>query len=98
MDVAKAQSLWEPEPGWLNTASYGLPPTPAWDELQAALRTWRHGSRSRNAGRCPRRGARRRVHVQPGVRAATRAGSLRASFHLYTTADDVDAALEALVG
>lgn len=46
MDVAKAQSLWEPEPGWLNTASYGLPPTPAWDELQAALRTWRHGSRS----------------------------------------------------
>jgi selenocysteine lyase/cysteine desulfurase len=31
-----------------------------------------------------------------GVRAATRAGSLRASFHLYTTEADVDAALEAL--
>jgi selenocysteine lyase/cysteine desulfurase len=31
-----------------------------------------------------------------GIRAATRAGSLRASFHLYTTEGDVDAALEAL--
>jgi selenocysteine lyase/cysteine desulfurase len=33
-----------------------------------------------------------------GVRAAVRAGSLRASFHLYNTAEDVDAALEALEG
>jgi selenocysteine lyase/cysteine desulfurase len=32
-----------------------------------------------------------------GIRAATRAGSLRASFHLYTTEADVDAALTALV-
>jgi len=31
-----------------------------------------------------------------GVRAATRAGSLRASFHVYNTEADVDAALEAL--
>jgi selenocysteine lyase/cysteine desulfurase len=31
-----------------------------------------------------------------GVRASVRAGSLRASFHLYTTAADVDAALDAL--
>jgi len=31
-----------------------------------------------------------------GIRAATRAGSLRASFHLYNTSDDVDAALAAL--
>jgi selenocysteine lyase/cysteine desulfurase len=31
-----------------------------------------------------------------GIRAATRAGSLRTSFHLYNTRDDVDAALEAL--
>jgi selenocysteine lyase/cysteine desulfurase len=31
-----------------------------------------------------------------GIRAATRAGSLRASFHLYNTQDDVDAALAAL--
>jgi selenocysteine lyase/cysteine desulfurase len=33
-----------------------------------------------------------------GIRTALRAGSLRASFHLYTTEDDVDAAVEALTG
>ncbi len=33
-----------------------------------------------------------------GIRAATRAGALRASFHLYSTEADVDAALDALVG
>ena len=32
-----------------------------------------------------------------GIRAAVRGGSLRASFHLYNTAEDVDAALEALI-
>lgn len=32
-----------------------------------------------------------------GVRAATRAGSLRASFHVYNTEADVDAALDALL-
>ena len=31
-----------------------------------------------------------------GIRAATRAGSVRAAFHLYTTPDDVDSALNAL--
>ncbi|MEJ7743909.1 MAG: aminotransferase class V-fold PLP-dependent enzyme [Nocardioidaceae bacterium] len=38
--------LWDGEPGYLNTASYGLPPRPAWDALQAALTQWRHGSTS----------------------------------------------------
>ena len=33
-----------------------------------------------------------------GIRAASRAGSLRASFHLYNTEQDVDAALDVLVG
>jgi selenocysteine lyase/cysteine desulfurase len=33
-----------------------------------------------------------------GILAAVRAGSLRASFHLYNTNDDVDAALAALLG
>jgi selenocysteine lyase/cysteine desulfurase len=33
-----------------------------------------------------------------GIRAAVRAGAMRASFHLYTTEADVDAALDALVG
>ena len=38
--------LWDPEPGWLNTASYGLPPRPAWEALQAALSDWRVGATS----------------------------------------------------
>jgi selenocysteine lyase/cysteine desulfurase len=38
--------LWQPEPGWLNTASYGLPPRPAWDAVQAALADWRGGRTS----------------------------------------------------
>jgi selenocysteine lyase/cysteine desulfurase len=38
--------LWHPEPGWLNTASYGLPPRPAWDALQAVLEDWRVGRTS----------------------------------------------------
>jgi selenocysteine lyase/cysteine desulfurase len=38
--------LWDAEPGYLNTASYGLPPRPAWDALQAALDDWRAGRTS----------------------------------------------------
>ena len=38
--------MWDPSPGWLDTASYGLPPRPAWDELQKALDDWRLGRRS----------------------------------------------------
>ncbi|GAB3938137.1 aminotransferase class V-fold PLP-dependent enzyme [Kribbella albertanoniae] len=40
------KELWEPEPGWLNTASYGLPPRPAWEALQAALGDWWVGATS----------------------------------------------------
>ena len=40
-------------------------------------------------------GARERLEAA-GIRAATRAGSLRASFHVYNTEADVDAALDAL--
>lgn len=46
MDLVEAQGLWEPQPGWLNTASYGLPPRPAWDALQEALGDWRVGRTS----------------------------------------------------
>ena len=36
--------------------------------------------------------------ARAGVRAAVRAGRVRASFHIYTTDADVDVALEALTG
>ena len=43
MKVTEAQDMWDAEPGWLNTASYGLPPRAAWDALQGALSEWRSG-------------------------------------------------------
>ncbi|MGW4501665.1 aminotransferase class V-fold PLP-dependent enzyme [Micromonospora sp. NPDC004336] len=46
MDIVEAQKLWRPQPGWLNTASYGLPPDPVWDAVQAALADWRVGRTS----------------------------------------------------
>lgn len=46
MELTEAQKLWDAEPGWLNTASYGLPPRPGWEALQAALRDWRVGRTS----------------------------------------------------
>jgi selenocysteine lyase/cysteine desulfurase len=45
MDLGEAQALWSPAGTYLNTASYGLPPQPAWDALQAALEDW-HGGRT----------------------------------------------------
>jgi selenocysteine lyase/cysteine desulfurase len=44
--VADAQRTWTPAGTYLNTASYGLPPTTAWDALQAALEDWRGGRTS----------------------------------------------------
>ena len=44
MRIEDVQQLWSPRPGWLNTASYGLPPQPAWEALQAALADWRTGA------------------------------------------------------
>ena len=44
MEIKEAQRLWAPRPGWLNTASYGLPPQPAWEALQSALTDWRVGA------------------------------------------------------
>lgn len=46
MRLEDAQRLWQPETLYLNTASYGLPPTPAWDALQAVLADWRGGRTS----------------------------------------------------
>ena len=44
MRLEEAQALFEPAAPYLNTASYGLPPRPAWEALQAALADW-HGGR-----------------------------------------------------
>ena len=46
MDIESAQHWWQPEPGWLNTASYGLPPRQALDELGAMMDDWRTGRTS----------------------------------------------------
>ena len=46
LSLASAQAFWEPAGTYLNTASYGLPPRPAWDALQAALDDWRTGRTS----------------------------------------------------
>ncbi len=43
MQVAEAQRLFSPEGAYLNTASYGLPPRPAWEAVQVAQDEWRHG-------------------------------------------------------
>ena len=44
--LREAQALWAPERPYLNTASYGLPPRPAWEALQEALGDWRGGRTS----------------------------------------------------
>jgi selenocysteine lyase/cysteine desulfurase len=46
MTIEEVRDLWEPEGIYLNTASYGLPPRPAWDALQAALADWHVGRTS----------------------------------------------------
>ena len=45
-DATDWSSRWDARPGYLNTASYGLPPRHAWDRLQAALSEWRGGETS----------------------------------------------------
>jgi selenocysteine lyase/cysteine desulfurase len=46
LTVEEARTLWQPSGVYINTASYGLPPTPAWDALQGALEDWRGGRTS----------------------------------------------------
>ena len=46
LDLARSGTAWRAEPGWLNTATYGLPPDAAWDEMQEALAVWRVGRHS----------------------------------------------------
>jgi selenocysteine lyase/cysteine desulfurase len=44
--ISQARPLWDPVGVYCNTASYGLPPKPGWDALQAALADWRGGRTS----------------------------------------------------
>jgi len=46
MAIVDVQSLWKPAGTYLNTASYGLPPRPAHEALDAALADWRGGRTS----------------------------------------------------
>jgi selenocysteine lyase/cysteine desulfurase len=46
IDLTTSGASWRAEPGWLNTATYGLPPDSAWEELQEALAAWRGGRQS----------------------------------------------------
>lgn len=44
--IERYQKLWLPQTTYLNTASFGLPPTPAFEALQKALEDWRFGRTS----------------------------------------------------
>ena len=46
LTIAEARGQWQPERPYLNTATFGLPPTLAFDSLQQALADWRHGRTS----------------------------------------------------
>lgn len=46
MEIRGTSGLWTVQPGWLNTASYGLPPVPAWEALQTSLADWCTGRTS----------------------------------------------------
>ena len=46
MKISEARSLWEAVGVYCNTASYGLPPRPGWEALQAALADWHQGRTS----------------------------------------------------
>ncbi len=46
LSLDEARTLFAPETTYLNTASFGLPPRPAWEALQAALGDWRGGRTS----------------------------------------------------
>ena len=46
MRISEAKALWQPAGLYCNTATYGLPPQPAWEALQAALDDWHCGRTS----------------------------------------------------
>src|ERR1043165_9590876 len=42
--MAPIPDLWHPQTVYLNTASFGLPPDPAFEALRSAQEAWPHGS------------------------------------------------------
>jgi selenocysteine lyase/cysteine desulfurase len=46
VEIADARGMWEPDGVYLNTATFGLPPRPAFEELERVLGDWRHGRTS----------------------------------------------------
>jgi selenocysteine lyase/cysteine desulfurase len=44
VDLREALPLWHVEPGWLNTASYGLPPRTTVEAVRRALGEWERGA------------------------------------------------------
>src|SRR3954453_15092027 len=46
MSVENFKELWDPVGVYVNTASYGLPPRPAFEAMQQALADWRTGRTS----------------------------------------------------
>lgn len=42
----EARALWDVQPGFLDSCSYGPPPRPAWDAMQRTLAEWRAGATS----------------------------------------------------
>lgn len=44
MDLREALPLWQVEPGWLDTASYGLPPRTTVEAVHRVLDEWRRGA------------------------------------------------------
>lgn len=44
--LANAAALWDVQPGFLDSCSYGPPPRPAWQALQRSLDEWRAGATS----------------------------------------------------
>ena len=45
MELREVLHLWQAEPGWLDTASYGLPPLTTMDAVREALDEWQRGAR-----------------------------------------------------
>jgi len=53
LTVTQAAALWDVEPGYLNSSSYGPPPRPGWDAMQLGLEQWRYGGPAGSRGRTP---------------------------------------------